>query len=298
MYSNDNDQLLFKGWRRMKNVLLSILLFLFSFQVFAIVDYSDPAPETIKNQKIAPKSFTKVENNGLSKSDFSFNSGYEFSQVNSEKVNALNFDLHLQTPYNVFFDGSYWQADYQAKSQAGNPKLILGFNWLKIGNPSDEARLNLMGGMKLASQSDLGTSRTDKIFAVETTKRFMNFGVGLGYEISVVGEPTNKLETSIGNIQRISVSVGWMVSNDIQFELEAENFNISEASDTTRTSYLKSPLHFSTFSPKINLGLASFVNFVLGAHFQMQKAPETTAKIFDLHGADSSSVFMGLSFNL
>lgn len=282
----------------MKNLLLPLILFSFSFQVFALVDYSDPSPEPSKMQKISLKNISKNESSGLSRSEFSLSSGYEMAQINSEKVGAMNFDLHFGTPYNVFFDGSYWQADYKGQSQAGNPKFILGFNWLKIGSQSDEARLDLMAGMKLSSTAEIASSRTDKIFGVETTKRFMNFAIGFGYELTVVGDAKNQKEEAIGNIHRISATAGWMVSNDIQFELEAENFKVMESADTNRANYLHTPLRFSTISPKLNLGLGSFVNFILGARFQMQKAAPTEAKIFDLHGADSSTIFTGLSFNI
>jgi hypothetical protein len=281
----------------MKTLLLPIALFSISFQVFALVDYSDPQPEAGRMQKNLTKTQTRIENNGSNRSDFSFSSNYEISQLKTEKVGTMNFDLHIQSPYNVFLDGSFWQANYKGKSQAGNPKIILGFNWLKIGNASDEARLDLLAGMRLPGQSELATSRTDKIFGVETTKRFMNFGLGLGYDLTLAGDTKKQDETSIGNIHRFSVSAGWMVSNDIQFELEAENFKVNPAADQTRSNRLIAPASFSTLSPKMNLGIASFVNFVLGARFQMQKSP-LDAKVFDLHGANSNSIFTGLNFNI
>ena len=149
--------------RRMKKLLLPVALFSFSFQVFALVDYSDPAPESPKTQKSISRPTSKMESSGGGRSDFSLSSNYEMSEIKSEKVGSLNFDLHFQSPYNVFFDGSFWQADYKGKSQAGNPKFILGFNWLKLGNASDEARLDLMAGMRLRTSSlspDLPMAKT------------------------------------------------------------------------------------------------------------------------------------------
>lgn len=281
----------------MRTLLLPIALFSISFQVFALVDYSDPQPEPTRMQKNFSKVQPKVESSGSGRSDFSFSSSYEMSEIKSEKVGAVNFDLHYQSPYNVFLDANFWQADYKGKSQAGNPKVMLGFNWLRIGSASDEARLDLLAGMRLPGQSELATSRTDKIFGVETTKRFMNFGLGLGYDLTLTGDAKKQDEMSIGNIHRFSVSAGWMVSNDIQFELEAENFKVNQSADANRSNRLLSPASFSTLSPKMNLGLASFVNFVLGARFQMQKSP-IDAKVFDLHGANSNSIFTGLNFNI
>jgi hypothetical protein len=291
-------QLLFKGWGRVKKLIVLFVVFSISFQVFALVDYSEQAISSSHNQKLDSKMpMNKIENNGQGHSTFSLSTGYEMSEIKSEKVGSINFDLHAQTPYNVFFDGSFWQADYQGKTQAGNPKFILGFNWLKLGNASDEARLDLMAGMRFSGQSQIATSRTDKIFGIETTKRFMNFGLGLGYELTVAGAPKNLQEVAIGNIHRISVSSGWMVSNDIQFELEAENFRVLESSEVSRLNRVAAPISFSSLSPKLNLGISSFINFVLGARFQMQKA-SVDAKLFDLHGANSNSIFTGLNLSI
>ncbi len=282
----------------MKNLLLPLGLFLFSFQSLALVDYSDPPSESSKNSKVSTRvPMNKMENTQGGKSDFSLSTNYEMSEINTEKVGAIHLDMHLQTPVNVFMDASYWQADYLGKSQSGNPKFMLGFNWLKIGNSSDEARLDLMAGMKLPGQSDLASSRTDKIFGIETTKRFMNFGLGLSYELTLTSDPKKDEEVGIGNIQRIAVSAGWMVSNDIQFELEVENFKINSSSSDSRLNRLTNDAAFSTISPKLNLGLSPFINFMLGARFQMQKAA-INSKVFDLHGANSSSIFTGLSLNL
>jgi hypothetical protein len=290
----------------MKKLLLPLALFSFSFQVLALVDYSDQTNEPPKSQKsITKTNYNKIESSGANHSEFSFSSNYEISEIKSEtkaeKTGSINFDLHFQTPYNVFLDGSFWQADYQGKSQLGNPKFILGFNWLKLGNVSDEARLDLMTGMRFSGKSELASSRTDKIFGIETSKRFLNFGIALGYEFTVSGNAKNSSDMEIGNIHRISVSPGWMVSNDIQFEVEAENFKVTEAKDISRSNRLNTPVSFSTLSPKLNLGLSPYINFVLGARFQMQKAPSqlnATAKIFDLHGANSNSIFTGLNISL
>ncbi len=284
--------------RKMKKILLPTFLLSISFQVLAIVDYSDPSPETVKSSKSSTKiNNNRNENSGSNHSEFSLASNYEISEVGKEKVGAVNFDMHFQTPYNVFLDGSFWQANYKGQQQAGNPKVMLGFNWLKMGNASDEARLDLTAGMRFRGQSEIASSRNDKIFGIETTKRFMNFGLGLAYELTLSGDPSKQDEYAIGNVHRISVSTGWMVSNDIQFELEAENFKVMESTNSARLNRLSSPLSFSTISPKLNLGLSSYVNFILGARFQMQKA-QVTAKLFDLHGANSNSVFSGLTLSI
>ena len=107
---------------------------------------------------------------------------------------------------------------------------------------------------------------------------------------------------SVGNIQKITVSAGWMVSQDIQFELEAENFNIAQSDETGRDVYLAKNLTFATVSPKLNLNLAPAINLEMGARFRTKKIHSdqslANAKFLDLHGAYSNSLFAGLNLTL
>lgn len=292
------------------NNLTRPLLFLFflslNHSAFALVDYSEAAPENRMSSKVSQRIDQQTSRNEskllIWKSDLSFTTNYEAMEIGTEKLGVLNLNTHIQTPANIYFDISYWTTKYKKNSQNGNPKIILGFNWLRFGNPGDEARLDLYGGAKLSSSSLLASSRTDKIFGVETTKRFGSFGLGISYDMSLVGTPKNNLDMHIGNINRIGISGGWMVSNDIQFELEVENFKINQASNTTGPNYLIRSISFSTLSPKLNLTVAPAVNLELGARFRTNK-PKTeqdlaSAKLFDLHGAYSNSLFAGLNLNI
>lgn len=292
-----------------KNIFKNLMpFFLMStcFNANALVDYSEnsAAAGVVPANKVATTMRpNKSESQSLIwKSDFSFTTDYESTVIDSEKIGFLNLNTHLQTPFNVYLDFSYWNAQTNSGSSSGNPKAIVGFNWLRFGSPSDEARFDIYGGGKFASSSRLGSSRSDKIFGLETTKRFGTFGLGLGYDITLTGKPKNVDETSIGNIHRIVVSGGWMISNDIQFELEFENFKVTEASDTARSNRLNKALSFSTLSPKLNLTIVPAVTVELGARFNTNKPKSDqnikSAKLYDLHGAYSNSLFAGLSFNL
>lgn len=292
-----------------KSLLLTCTLMSACFipSAHALVDYSNPVggvEEKAPSNKIMQKMSAPSNPGGRSlswKSDFSFTTNYESMEVGDNKYGVLNLNAHVQTPVNVFLDASYWNANGNEGSSSGNPKLILGFNWLRFGSPSEEAKLDIYGGVKLSSNSILGSSRTDKIVGAETTKRFGTFGVGIGYDMTIVGTPKKSEENAIGNIGRITVSGGWMVSEDIQFEVEAENFSIAPGDDS-RANRLKEKVSFSTLSPKLNLGLSSAINLELGARFRMKKAKEEAnlmnAKVFDLHGAHSNSLFAGLNITL
>lgn len=281
---------------------LPVFLITISLNAHALVDYSEPVAEPASN-KVTSKMQPRSESKSLIwKSDFSLTTNYESTEINSEKIGVLNLNTHLQTPFNIYADLTYWQAQGKTGSQSGNPKAIIGFNWLRFGAPSEEARFDLFGGAKFSGSSELASSRTDKIFGVETTKRFGTFGLGIGYDITLTGTPKRESDMSIGNIHRISVSGGWMVSNDIQFELEVENFKINQSSDASRANRLNSSVSFSTLSPKLNLTIVPAVSVDLGARFRTNKPKSTqdlsSAKLFDLHGAYSNSLFAGLNFNI
>ncbi len=293
-----------------KSLLLSsaLLSACFISSAHALVDYSNTvggAEEKAPSNKAMSRMSAPANSGGgrsLSwKSDFSFATNYESMEIGDNKYGILNMNAHIQTPVNVYIDASYWNANGNEGSSSGNPRLILGFNWLRFGSPSDEAKLDIYGGVKLSSSSTLGSSRTDKIVGAETTKRFGTFGIGIGYDMTLTGNPKNNEEHDIGNIGRLTISGGWMVSEDIQFEVEAENFSIA-AGDESRANRLQEKVSFSTLSPKLNLGLAPAVNLELGARFRMKKAKEESnllaAKVFDLHGAHSNSLFAGLNITL
>jgi hypothetical protein len=292
-----------------KSQLVSCALFsmCLSYSAHALVDYSEPVAggsnDSNKSMQKISKPSSSPSNKSLTwKADFSFTTNYEAMEIEGTKYGVLNLGTHIQTPVNVYLDASYWRASGDKESANGNPKIILGFNWLRFGNAGDEARLDLYGGARLSSSSTLGTSRTDKIIGAETTKRFGTFGLGIAYDMTLTGTPSNANENDIGNISRISVSGGWMVSQDIQFEVEAENFSIAASSDTNRANRLKQKSSFSTLSPKLNLSLASAVNLEMGARFRMKKAKDEdnlmAARVFDLHGANSNSLFAGLNITI
>ena len=295
-----------------KSLLLTLTVVLLSVlsNAHALVDYSNTvgtSEDKTSSNKVVQKLSSASNNTGGSrslvwKSDLSFTTNYESLEIEDNKYGVLNLNVHIQTPMNVFLDASYWNANGNEGSSSGNPKLILGFNWLRLGNAFDEAKLDIYGGVKLSSNSFLGSSRTDKIVGAETSKRFGTFGIGIGYDLTMTGNPKNNEENAIGNIGRLTLSGGWIVSEDIQFEIEAENFSINPSKETTRVSRLNEKINFSTLTPKLNLGLAPAVNMELGARFRMKKVKDDsnlmTAQVFDLHGVHSNSLFAGLNISL
>jgi hypothetical protein len=282
---------------------LSLWLVIFSVKAHALVDYSETNATPSSAIKTMTKTTSSSEAKGLIwKSDISMAANYESAEYQSKQIGLINLNTHLQTPFNVYMDLTYWHAQSKTTSGSGNSKVLLGFNWLRFGSASDEARFDFYGGARFSGKSELASSRTDKIFGVETTKRFGTFGLGLGYDYTMVGRPAKQSDMSIGNIHRISVSGGWMVSNDIQFELEMESFKVSESSSGHGANDLSKSISFSTLSPKLNLTIVPSVTLELGARFRTNKAKSdqdlSSAKLIDLHGAYSNSLFTGISFNI
>jgi len=287
----------------MKTKITLSLFILLTTKAFALVDYTESSsePKTLPKTNYSTQRLNNDTRSLAWKSEFSLSANYESSQIESNKYGFVNLNTHFQTPFNMYLDLSYWSASSKEGNQKGNPKIIMGLNWFKFGSSSDEAKIDFIAGAKLSGNSKLASSRTDKIFGIETTKRFGTFGVGLGYDITLTGASKNDLEMDIGNIHRIVVSGGWMVSNDIQFEMEAENFRILEGS-TDKSISLSKEVTFSTLTPKLNLSLAPAVNLELGARFRMNK-PATSqdlklAKLYDVHGAYTNSMFAGLGISL
>lgn len=290
----------------MKKFLIVSFMIILNQNIHALVDYSDTSVDSPKSNNKSQIRLPETNNSKSSliwKSDLSLDTNYEMLEVGNSKVGLVNFDAHLQTPVNIFFDASYWQANSSGPnaSSSGNPKFILGVNWFKVGSPSDEAAVNLSAGMRLKSQSQLASSRDDKIFGVETTKKFGVFGLGLGYEYTMTGDTARSTDIAIGSIQRIEVSSGWIVSNDIQFELSIENFKINPNS-SPGNNRLNQEITFSTIGPKLNLQIFKGVNFELGARYQMKKAQSSqdlvAMKLIDVHALYSNTVYTGLNLSI
>lgn len=287
---------------KFKYFSLISLISVFSLSAYSLVDYTDTSETKVR----APKESAKGSSGGSTaliwKSDFSIDTNYEIVEIDTSKVGLMNIGTHFQTPFNVYFDASFWQGKSDGNSYSGNPKLILGFNWFRVGNQSDMASLNLYGGAILKSNSQIASSHTDKIFGIETTKKFGTMGLGIGFDATLVGRPNRATDMSTGAVHRIEVSGGWMATNDIQFELTAENFRIKRSSETDFANRLEKELSFSTISPKLNLQIFNAVNFELGARYPMKKAKSdqnlSQAKLINYHGAYGSSVFAGLNFTL
>ncbi|MFN8369697.1 MAG: hypothetical protein U0T83_03625 [Bacteriovoracaceae bacterium] len=304
------------------SVLKFFLIAAFPLTALALVDYSSEAdsdgragvnpksPGNISVKKMEqPRAATSAHDPFLALS-----TNYQSIKVqrpNEEgSIGIYNLNAHFDTNANIFSDISYWYGTSNISSltttssmQKGNPVVKLGFNWLNIGDRSDKARIDLYGGVSVKeTDSELASSRTDKIAGIMTTKRFDQFAVGLGGELILTGKPKKYGETEIGNITKFGAEAGWVVSQDIRLSLEGSVTRISHA-DNSGEYTLQKDQSFSTASPKLFLQLFQSAEAELGVVIPTRKANINDDRVFAIRnvstpGMYGTTLLFGLNFSL
>ncbi len=226
-------------------------------------------------------------------------------------IDLYNLNAHFDTNANIFSDVSYWYGSSNVNAltsttsmQKGNPVVKVGFNWLNIGDFSDKARVDFYGGVSVKeSDSELASSRTDKIVGIMTTKRFNQFAIGLGGELSLTGKPSKYGETEIGNITKFGAELGWVVSQDIRLSLEGNATQIRHAENSENPYALKKDQTFSTVSPKLFLQLFQSAEAELGVVIPTRKANINDDRVFGIRniatpGMYGTALLFGLNFSI
>jgi hypothetical protein len=313
-------------------LLLSSTLLIGAFNAQALTDYSDftsssaapaPAPQRAEPApRPAPAQQAEIvrrappnrsANHGVrTGAYFHLGGGYEqiyFQGANqTDKVSLTHINGHFQTPWDVFLRTSFWRGQTESayltdssRAQNGNLTTILGFNWLKFGQPHELATVDVYGGAVFAANSDLASSRTDKLAGIETSKRFGDFLVGLGFEYRFHGNARRDWETAIGDGQKLSAVLGWRATPDIQFLVEGATVTIKSGAQD-QPNALSEAVTYGYVTPKMGLGIRHFVQLELGARFPTKKASNTSelinARLWDMGGANGTSLFTSLNFVL
>ena len=133
-------------------------------------------------------------------------------------------------------------------TQSGNTKIQIGINWFRIGDSSEAAVVDLVGGIVLPSSSALASSRQDQVVGIETSKRFGTYALGLAMEYRITGAPDDETELAIGDIRTIRGTVGWLVSDDILFDVSAAHYLIDGDSKG-----LDEKQSYGTLTPQLTL---------------------------------------------
>jgi hypothetical protein len=306
--------------------MTKILLFiLFSFSTNALVDYTEKGfrpesngPKPVRSKrKPAPKQKSIRTISGPSSSpsfgvmDFALQYATQDVELDNKtgKTNRINFEGHIETGYNIFIDFSFWQAasntqilSQKSSYQNGNPEFKLGVNWLEFGGQEEAATIDLYIGSTFAQKnSAFASSRNDRIVGLTTAKRFYDFALGLGYELRLTSTPDDKEEKEIGNIKVLSASIGWMVSSDIRFLVEANNYRVDSSDALERESRLERKLSFSTVAPKVLLNISPLVLLEMGGTFRTRRLKDsdlTKSKLWHYEGSYGNNVFAGLRINI
>lgn len=304
-------------------LFLSLSLIFSLSQAFALVDYTEEeafVPQSsgaasVAKKAPAPRSVTKPKSSAKSGPGLGISMGTSYGAQDVElegktgKVEMLGFDAQFQTRYNVFMSVSYYQAkstdsaivSEQTGFQSGNPEVVLGFNWLQFGKTADLATVDLYGGLSFGQKdSDFATERTDRIVGISTAKRFYSLALGLGYEYRMTGTGAAD-EMRIGNISKLSASLGWVVSRDIRFLVEGSTFSVGRGDDENASLVLEENVQFSTVKPQVQLKIAPMIDLTLGAQFRTRRLKQgtlTNARLWGLDAAYGNSVFTGLSLNI
>jgi len=316
----------FKYW------ILSTLLIIFIInESFALVDYSGGPSSNFsfsKNKtnlasratsskrprrKRTSYSTTSKQSPSFSKY-FSFGTGYEKLDLETDttdgKIDKYNFSARVTTNYNFFASINYWMAATslggdigQSEYQSGDPELVIGMNWLEFGQAHDRMTIDLYAGLTFGNkESKLASSRDDKFFGLETTKRFLNLVLGLGYELRLSEAPANSTEVEIGNIQKLAAAIGATISHDIKFQISATSVTIFSSGNTEGQNRLTKDIKYTQITPKLILGVTSTLEMEMGATFRSNRRLEGTtlidARLMGLRGSYGNSIFTGLKFSL
>ena len=298
---------------------LKYLFFLFAIllgkNALALVDYSE-TEEASSKMESSQKFTKKVDKKSVSKNAASFDFGTSFEAVDvadkngAGKATLAKIQGKFQTGHNIFVDFNYWAAsssDSQISNdssyQKGNPTFLLGFNWLELGAPEEAVNVDIFGGLMIPQKdSTFASTRTDKIVGVETSKRFMDVAVGIGYEYRMTDTPSDSFELAIGNIQKLSAAIGWQVSGDIRLSVEAARVDIAAYQDFSRRSSLREKVSYGQVSPSLQLGIAPFINLNMGARFQTQKIKTSQnivdARLWSNEGSYGNSLFAGIGIGI
>ncbi|OFZ17165.1 MAG: hypothetical protein A2X86_01570 [Bdellovibrionales bacterium GWA2_49_15] len=304
--------------------VVSSFVFLFPHQSQALVDYSDETSAAPK-RTFTPKSSESTSPSTPSRAAsstasargdsrgpliFAFAPRYEVITVkksnHESKVRATGLEARVNSPWNFHLDMKYAmyatddeELSNETSTQQGNPELKVGIDWLDLGGAQDRTTITLIAGASLAARnSTLGSSRTDKIVGLETTKRFYSFGLGLGYELHLVGNPALEEEMEIGNIHHIYGGFDFELSPDITVGVMADNYNVGAKSGSSRANHLENNLSFSSVATSLTLRPQGIFAIELGARFSTKRvqSPESlaSARLWSLPGAYGNTIYTGI----
>ena len=299
----------YSEWQGMAySFILLVLSLIYSSKTFCLVEYS-PKSE-FRPRKAG--TIQKKKENVQQTFRWELGLGYEEHKVtsgqNEGQASFYTLAGRPQTGFDISLYVDYWSGHLEAPLsstikgsprylQKGNLTVKAAFNWLYLGAFPRETIVNLYGGAMFPSRdSTLASTRLDKIFNFETTKRFNDFLFGLDYELRLTGRPSENTEVGIGDVHTIGGRLAWMATADIRFVIEGAHVEIKASEDGPMV--LGKEHSFGYVSPQLHLLLSPTVHLKMGARFRTQRIQNDAyllrAKIWDLKAGYSNSLWVNL----
>ncbi|MCB9061060.1 MAG: hypothetical protein H6622_06025 [Halobacteriovoraceae bacterium] len=300
-----------------------ILLFSLIIQsALALVDYSPSGPMPSRksdNRKFAPKQYSENTNtasaNYTPSGMFVLNTSFEAIDSKGDvnfRAKKLNFSGHFETPYKISLDFGHWMAQTGSEDISadgsfyqGNPYVKMNLNWFTLGGGQDSAQFDIFGQFTFSrneNNNPFASSRSDTTLGIETIKRFYSIAFGVNYGLTLTGTPENEVETHIGNIQKISAALGWVVSNDIQIMIQASNIRVDNKESSKMPKVLKEKLNYGVLETLLSLGISPIIKFELGAKFNTTNVSVSdtlrNARLWNLDAVYGNTISTGLNISI
>ncbi len=309
---------------------LSFSLFLINISAWALVDYGEDDTVRIKQyapqKKAANKSYGAIANSSPASTggwtfDFNFSASYEslaleIPEEGAEgKLSLIREQLNIRTNKGAwlelgFFHSAYDNLSYNGVEQEeisssyqnGNPRVLLGINWLSLSDLQGSMSLDTYLGASFAASGAPygGHSRDDKILGMAVAKRINMMLFKLGGEYIITGNAKEAEEVQIGDLTRLTAGLGYIVSNDIRLSLEWTQTEVSAADKLLRMPRLEENYKFSVLTPRMLLNFTPNLALDLGASFQTRvvggkKSDLAKAGLLEYQGALGNTMFAGLN---
>tara|TARA_Y100001970_G_C14244231_1_gene866945 strand:- start:2802 stop:3662 length:861 start_codon:yes stop_codon:yes gene_type:complete len=278
-------------------------------------DYTEEVPTKKRRKKNTPRSGSSKSSSKVIKQKgfgrWTFEGAIEsvdvesFSKNDNASFYKMNLyyrpqpDLYVKLGYYFGFADSLNLNENQ--SRKGNLDFRVVANWLSWSNGAFNSKLDLFGGVSLKeNSSNFGSSRTDKMIGFETSRNFSSLIFSLGHEYHMTGKPKNQGELAVGDIRKYYGVLGWKVTPDINFALEAVHYEVAPTSKTGDS--LKSKMSSGHLSPWLFLNLSKKFDFILGAVFRTNKIRQEEelrrARLWSYQGLYGNSVFTKINLNI
>ena len=197
--------------------------------------------------------------------------------------------------------GDYKLAN-STSNQNGNIQAKLGIRWLEFGSGHNRSSVDLLVGGVFAEDSEFATSRSDKIFGIETTKILGVLGIGLSYEMRLTGTPEKETEVDVGSIQKMSGLIAMQLTGDIRFSLEGSYYTIGIGDENSGRPSLSEKVSFGVLTPTLNLSISPLVDVSLGGSFRSKRVNNeeelAAAGLWYQRGLFGNTVHAGLNIKI